>query len=293
MTRGGGESRPGQAAGAFILTGAPPRVTPPAMTSLADIRAEHEARTGRQRAALARALRLALVAVLVALGLRSCVYEPFNIPSESMLPRLMVGDYLFVAKWPYGYSRYSLPLGLPLFEGRIGGALPERGDVIVFKTPRDNRTDYIKRVIALPGDTVAMQGGQVILNGQPLPQARIQAFALPPGTKGCDTPPVPRGGCPYPAFAETLPGGQRYAIIDQVSGDIRDDMAPVTVPDGHVFVLGDNRDDSADSRFHISEGGVGLVPVANIIGRADRIFFSLDPGNRSLRPERFGQGLAA
>jgi signal peptidase I len=263
------------------------------MTSLADIRAEHEARTERQRASLARMLRLALVAVVVALGLRSLVYEPFNIPSESMLPRLMVGDYLFVAKWPYGYSRYSLPLGLPLFDGRIGGSLPERGDVIVFKTPRDNRTDYIKRVIGLPGDTVALQDGQVILNGAPVPQQRLQAFALPPGTKGCDKAPVPKGGCPYPAYSETLPGGRRYAIIDQVSGDVRDDMAPVTVPPGHVFVLGDNRDDSADSRFHISEGGVGLVPVANIIGRADRIFFSLDPNDRSLRPERFGQGLAA
>lgn len=263
------------------------------MTSLADIRADHEARTERQRAALARGLRLSLVAVAVALGLRSFVYEPFNIPSESMLPQLMVGDYLSVAKWPYGYSRYSLPLGLPLFEGRLGGALPKRGDVIVFKTPRDNRTDYIKRVIGLPGDTVAMRGGQVILNGQPLPQQRLPAFALPPGTKGCDTPPVPTAGCPYPAFAESLPGGKRYAIIDQVAGDVRDDMAPVTVPAGHVFVLGDNRDDSADSRFHIAEGGVAMVPVGNIIGRADRIFFSIDPNGRSLRPERFGLGLSA
>ena len=259
------------------------------MNAIADMRAEHEARTARQRATLGEALRLLAVAVLVALGLRSFVYEPFNIPSESMLPGLLVGDYLVVAKWPYGIGRYSLPLGLPLFEGRIGGALPERGDVIVFKTPRDNRTDYIKRVIGLPGDTVAMQGGQVILNGQPLPQQRTAGFAIPAGIKGCDQAQAPAGGCLYPAFVETLPGGQSHAIIDRVTGDIRDDMAPVKVPADHVFVLGDNRDDSADSRFSLAEGGVGLVPMANLIGRADRIFFSIDPQTRSLRSERIGQ----
>jgi signal peptidase I len=261
------------------------------MNALADIRAEHDARTARQRAALARALKLALVAVLAALGLRSLVYEPFNIPSESMLPRLMVGDYILVAKWPYGYGRYSLPLGLPLIEGRIGGALPVRGDIIVFKTPRDNRTDYIKRVIGLPGDTVALAAGQVVLNGRPLPQRPAAPFAIPAGVTGCETA-APGTGCRFPSFIETLPGGRHYAIIDRITGDIRDDMAVVSVPDGHVFVLGDNRDDSADSRFSIAEGGVGLVPLANLIGRADRIFFSVDPQMRRVRPERIGQRLA-
>ncbi len=261
------------------------------MTAIADMRAQHEARTARQRASLGQALRLALIAVLAALGLRSLVYEPFNIPSESMLPGLLVGDYLVVAKWPYGIGRYSLPLGLPLIDGRIGGALPRRGDVIVFKTPRDNRTDYIKRVIGLPGDTVAMQGGQVLLNGQALPQQRRADFSIPAGVKGCDQARAPAAGCRYPAFVETLPDGHRHAIIDRVSGDIRDDMAAVQVPPDHVFVLGDNRDDSADSRFSIAEGGVGLVPMANVIGRADRIFFSLDPQDRTLRTERIGQGI--
>lgn len=261
------------------------------MNALADMRAEHEARTARQRATLGGALRLLLIAVLVALGLRSFVYEPFNIPSESMLPGLLVGDYLVAAKWPYGIGRYSFPLGLPLFDGRIGGALPDRGDVIVFKTPRDNRTDYIKRVIGLPGDTVAMRGGQVILNGVALPQHRTADFTIPAGVEGCNPAQARAGGCLYPAFVETLPGGRHHDIIDRVTGDIRDDMAPVKVPADHVFVLGDNRDDSADSRFTIAEGGVGLVPMTNVIGRADRIFFSLDPQTRTLRSDRIGQAI--
>jgi signal peptidase I len=211
-----------------------------------------------------------------------------------MLPALLVGDYVFVAKWPYGIGRYSLPLGLPLFDGRIGGSLPARGDIIVFKTPRDNRTDYIKRVIGLPGDKVAMAGGQVALNGRLLPQQRVADFTFNAAGVGCDSGPGrpdfrtrdAEGGsiCRYPAFTETLPGGRRITVINQIDGDVRDNMAPVVVPAGHVFVLGDNRDDSADSRFSLAEGGVGMVPVANIVGRADRIFFSAEPGPRTANP---------
>lgn len=279
-------------------------------TSLIEARALHQARNERQRTALARAARIVGAALLIALALRSFVYEPFNIPSQSMLPRLLIGDYLFVAKWPYGVGRYSLPLGLPLFDGRIGGALPVRGDIIVFKTPRDNRTDYIKRVIGLPGDSVAMQGGRVVLNGAVVPQVRIADVVVDAGVEGCDSGPGRpdfrirdahgRSVCRYPALAETLPGSRRHIVIDQIAGDVRDTTAPVIVPPGQLFVLGDNRDDSADSRFSIAEGGVGLVPIANIIGRADRIFFSLDPGVRLSRPagwaaalrgDRIGQAL--
>ena len=271
-------------------------------TLLPDARAAHLASADRQKASLGNALRLVTTAVLIALGLRTFVYEPFNIPSESMLPGLQVGDYLFVAKWPYGYGRLSLPLGLPLFDGRVGAALPARGDVIVFKTPRDNRTDYIKRVVGLPGDRVRMTGGQVEINGVLVPRrpATPVSVALP-SSGSCPGQAVPgNGSCRYPAFAERLPNDITVATLDQVPGNVRDDTPVVTVPAGQLFVLGDNRDDSADSRFTVAEGGVGLVPVANIIGRADFIFFSVDPAAQwsnpmqwldKLRTARIGQRL--
>lgn len=275
-----------------------------------DARAQHLALAERQKAAFGRGVRFVVVAALVALGLRSFVYEPFNIPSESMLPGLLVGDYLFVAKWPYGIGRYSLPLGLPLFEGRIGDTLPARGDVIVFKTPRDNRTDYIKRVYGIPGDEIAMRNGYVVLNGTALPQRQHSNFTVAADGISCDSGPgrpnfrssdaAGRIVCRYPSFTETLADGRTVDVIDQISGDVRDNTAPIRVPPGHVFVLGDNRDDSADSRFGIAEGGVGMVPIPNIVGRADRIFFSIEPGARlsepgswiaSIRADRIGQKL--
>ena len=284
------------------------------MTTLAppdpDARTAHFARAALQKAALGDVVRLVGTAVLLALGLRALVYEPFNIPSQSMLPQLLVGDYLFVAKWPYGYGRYSLPLGLPLFDGRVGDTLPARGDVIVFKTPRDNRTDFIKRVIGLPGDRIAMQNGIIILNGKPVRQQPRPDVTLPADGEGCDSGPgrpdfrtrdaAGRSICRYPALVETLDNGKTYAVIDQIANDVRDTTTPVIVPAGHVFVLGDNRDDSADSRFSAAEGGVGMVPTGNIIGRADRIFFSIAPSIRvshpagwsaALRTERIGSRL--
>ncbi|WP_419814713.1 signal peptidase I [Glacieibacterium sp.] len=249
-------------------------------------REAHQARAAAQFAQLKMALRVIVVAVVAALGLRTVAYEPFNIPSESMLPTLMGGDYLFVAKWPYGYSRFSLPLGLPLFDGRIEGQLPRRGDVVVFKSPLDNRTDFIKRVMGLPGDRVRVTGGRVEINGQLVAKTRTTDFVVPMPVGGnCDAGPSrpdfrersPAGivVCRYPRYTETV-GTRRYEVLDQVDTGVQDNTPVITVPAGHIWVLGDNRDDSADSRLTVAEGGVGLVPTDNLVGRADRVFFSVD-----------------
>jgi signal peptidase I len=256
--------------------------------SLSDARTLHLARAERQKAAAARWLRVGLAAAAMALTLRSFVYEPVTLPSESMLPGLVAGDYLLVAKWPYGYGRYSLPVPVPVGNQRLAlpgaGAtgLPVRGDVIVFKTPRDNRTDYIKRVIGLPGDRVAMTGGEVTLNGAVIVRRPV-AVALGAGEGGCARP------CRTTAWRESL-GARRWLVIERSAGGARKTVAPLTVPGGHVFVLGDNRDNSADSRFSVSEGGVGLVPIANIVGRADIVFFSSAAGG-SIRAGRIGMRL--
>jgi signal peptidase I len=243
-------------------------------------RAAHQARAARQFEKLSGGVRITGAAILLALVLRVFVLEPFNIPSESMLPTLLGGDYLFVAKWPYGLSRYSLPLAPPLFDGRIGGAPPRRGDIVVFKTPRDNRTDFIKRVIGLPGDRVRMIGGVIELNGVMVPKVRTADFVLPmTAGSSChgDQPARPAAGggvvCRYPRYLETL-GGRSYAVLDEVANSPPDDTPLVVVPAGHYFVEGDNRDDSADSRMSIADGGVGMVAAENLIGRAEVIFFS-------------------
>ena len=256
-------------------------------------RQAHQARAAAQFAHLKRWAGVAGAGVAIALVLRSFFYEPFNIPSESMLPTLIAGDYLFVAKFPYGVGRYSLPLGLPLVDGPVGGSPPARGDIVVFKSPRDNRTDVIKRVIGVPGDTVRMVGGAVLLNGVAVSKRRVADFAVAVAD-GADCTSVPgypaaleRAGnasrCRFARFAETL-DTRRWEVLDQVAAGPRDDTAAVTVPPGHYFVLGDNRDDSADSRFTIAEGGVGMVPAANLIGRADRVFLSIDATARRDRP---------
>ena len=225
--------------------------------------------------------------------LRSLIVAPFSIPSGSMLPTMMIGDYLFVSKWPYGYSSASFPFEFPPFKGRVFGSYPERGDIVVFEGPEG--ADVVKRVIGLPGDTIAVAGGQLILNGQPVPRQQASDFVMPVSPNSpCRvvppaialTRPTPEGvqGCVYPAFRETLPGGPSYVVLDQTDQSIADNFGPVTVPQGGVFVMGDNRDDSLDSRYSVLAGGMGIVPLDRIVGRAERVFWSTDGSASWINP---------
>ena len=229
--------------------------------------------------------------VLIVVIFRSFIFSPFNIPSESMLPRLLDGDYLLAAKWPYGYSRYSLPFSVPLIPGRIFPGQPDRGDVVIFKAPPGNDVDYIKRVIGLPGDQVQVIGGQLHINGKPVPKQKIANFDVPvsPNTP-CYLPQFdvtrPDGTevCSYPQFRETLPGGKSYQVID-LGQTPQDDTPPILVPEGKLFLMGDNRDNSLDSRFPAIEGqGIGLVPQENLVGRAMVMMFSTDGSAQWLEP---------
>ncbi len=204
-------------------------------------------------------------ALLIALVVRTLLFQPFNIPSGSLVPTLLVGDYLFVSKYSYGYSKYSLPLGLPLFEGRIMASEPKRGDIAVFKLPKDSKTDYIKRVIGLPGDRIQMIDARLYINGQ-----ETQRTPLPPYHTIDDF------GRPadVPHYMETLPNGVSHEIIQKNGDSGYWSNTPVyTVPPAHYFMMGDNRDNSQDSRV-LSE--VGYVPFENFEGRAEIIFFSID-----------------
>ncbi len=201
-------------------------------------------------------------AILIAVVVRTFLFEPFSIPSGSMIPTLLVGDYLFVSKYSFGYSRYSLPFGLPLFSGRLFGREPERGDVVVFKLPADNTTDYIKRVIGLPGDRIQMIDGILNINGVAVRREPAGDFIAGGGVRQA-----------YHRYFETLPNGRRHEIIEIGDSGPLDNTNVYTVPPGHYFMMGDNRDSSRDSRFL---GEVGYVPFVNLIGRAEVIFFSVD-----------------
>lgn len=235
-------------------------------------------------------IKTVAVALLIALFLRVLLFQPFTIPSASEEPNLYEGDYVIVTKFDYGWSRHSIPFSPPLFEGRILSKAPERGDIIVFKLPRDGRTDYIKRLIGVPGDRVQMRQGLLYLNGQPV-ERRQTELVTETGGSGLMRP-VAR-------VEETLPGGRRYMTNDfGVDGDL-DDTPEVIVPPGHYFFIGDNRDNSADSRLP-TEIGVGLVPEENLVGKARLVLLSWSPGASlfkpwtwvlNLRPSRFGKVL--
>jgi signal peptidase I len=218
--------------------------------------------TERKTGGVKETLRTLVYALAIALVVRTFAFEPFNIPSGSMKPTLLVGDYLFVSKFAFGYSRYSLPLSLPLFSGRILEQLPERGDVVVFKLPADNKTDYIKRVIGLPGDRVQVREGLLYINGVAAQIEPIGRFMEEIGGSQVDAP----------LLRETLPDGPSHEIIDLTPNGAHDNTRVYEVPPGHVFVMGDNRDNSLDSRVD----HVGYIPLENLIGRAELLFFSVN-----------------
>src|SRR4051812_24280666 len=200
-------------------------------------------------------------ALLLALVIRTLLFQPFSIPSGSMRPTLLEGDYLFVTKWSYGYSRYSLPFGPDIFSGRIWGSEPKRGDVVVFKFPPDPSIDYIKRVVGLPGDKIQVKDGQLFINGVGVPRVK---------TGQIDNPDITEEARPIDVYRETLPNGVSYDTLDLNSNSIGDNTREFDVPADHYFMMGDNRDNSADSRFT-----VGYVPAENLVGRANLVFFSI------------------
>ncbi|EHK56962.1 signal peptidase I [Allomesorhizobium alhagi] len=221
-------------------------------------------KTEKKSGGLGETVSVIVQALILALIIRTFLFQPFSIPSGSMRPTLLEGDYLFVTKWSYGYSRHSLPFSPNIFSGRIFGSAPERGDVAVFKLPPNPSLDYIKRVIGLPGDRIQVRDGQLFINDQAVPREKVGQI---------DNPDITEVRGPVDVYRETLPNGVSYDTLDLTPNSIGDDTREFIVPEGHYFMMGDNRDNSTDSRF-----SVGFVPEENLVGRANIIFFSIAEG---------------
>jgi signal peptidase I len=230
---------------------------------------------------LAELLRIVVHALILVFIVRTFFFQSFNIPSGSMIPTLLVGDYLFASKYPYGYSKYSLPLSPNLFSGRIWSGTPKQGDVIVFRLPRDPTQDYIKRLIGLPGDKIQMKAGVLHINDKPVALKQIDDFVGSGSTCNLRKPEIR-----VARYVETLPNGVVHEILD-CGPTAADNTPPYVVPADHYFMMGDNRDNSIDSRFAPEEDGVGYVPAENLVGRADFRFFSVEESGSLLAPWRW------
>ena len=240
-----------------------------------------EGTTPKTEGGIMETVRTVFWALVIAGIFRTLLFQPFWIPSGSMKDTLLIGDFLFVNKMAYGYSQHSCPFSLCPITGRILASEPERGDVVVFRHPTAN-VDFIKRVIGLPGDTIQFRKGRLFLNGEEVPVEPAGTFAEVMAPQGpqqslprCENAPVPEGGsCEKTRTRETLPNGVSYDTLNIGDAEPGDNTPTFTVPEGNYFFVGDNRDNSADSRFSPASRGLGYVPAEYLIGRADRIMFS-------------------
>ncbi|MEP1441444.1 MAG: signal peptidase I [Hyphomicrobiales bacterium] len=219
-------------------------------------------KNSEEEGGIGETIKVIVQALLLALVLRTLIVQPFSIPSGSMKGTLLVGDYLFVSKYSYGYSKYSVPFSVIPFSGRILESKPERGDIAVFRLPTDTSTDYIKRVIGLPGDTIQMKDGVLHINGTAVKREKVADFNEENRSSSVDQ------------YRETLPNGKTFLTLDTVPNAQADNTQEYKVPEGKYFMMGDNRDNSQDSRF----SNVGFVPLENFIGRAEFLFFSISDG---------------